>query len=316
MCKKTEETIPFSLTLILFPLKECKIKVSDGFQFPWSASAHAGHFSPSPVCTSLWNGAFCPSPNTDSQLNQQNQQHRLWPRQRVGKEAVFSHTYGQGAWRANAGGKRPPPPPPARPVGRGTARPPARSLPSRPLPSTRPGGSRSLWRSGRWSRSPFAGRGSRRRHRGWGRGDPPRYCAPRTSRRRPPSSRGGGGATAAHRLARSRQSPPRSPAAFAPARSLPPTAEHGAGGRPGPSVRPSPRRAEQEGRGGAGRPGRAEVTLLCRGSGRALRPSVPRLEWRLGLGRRSGGFLAPRPREGVREAGSCRGFELGPDDGL
>lgn len=135
MCKKPEETIPFSFTLILFPLKECTIKVSDGFQFPWSASAHAGHFSPSPVCTSLWNGAFCPSPNTDSQLNQQNQQHRLWPRQRVGKEAVFSHTYGQGARRANAGGRRPPPRPPGRP----RHRPPAPSPPqhkARRLPLT------------------------------------------------------------------------------------------------------------------------------------------------------------------------------------
>lgn len=260
MCKKTEETIPFSLTLILFPLKECKIKVSDGFQFPWSASAHAGHFSPSPVCTSLWNGAFCPSPNTDSQLNQQNQQHRLWPRQRVGKEAVFSHTYGQGAWRANAGGRRPPPPPPARPVGRGTARPPARSLPSRPLPSTRPGGSRSLWRSGRWSRSPFAGRGSRRRHRGWGRGDPPRYCAPRTSRRRPPArpphAAGAGQRppTGSRAAARARRAPRRPSRLRDPSHPQPSTARAGA------QVRPCDRpRAEQSRRGGAGRGGLAEL---------------------------------------------------------
>lgn len=46
-------------------------------------------------------------------------------------------------------------------------------------------GPRSPWRSGRWSRWPCAARGSRRRHRGWGRGDPPRCCAPRTWRRGP-----------------------------------------------------------------------------------------------------------------------------------
>lgn len=130
---------------------------------------------------------------------------------------------------------------------------------------------------------------------------------------RPPHAAGAGQRppTGSRAAARARRAPRRPSRLRDPSHPQPSTARAGA------QVRPCDRpRAEQSRRGGAGRPGRAEVTLLCRGSGRALRPSVPRLEWRLGLGRRSGGFLAPRPREGVREAGSCRGFELGPDDGL